>query len=233
MSGRKWLVVLSFFLVISVGVGVYASTSLWGYAINPPSSAPLVDQITTIETVSEIHPDADYTITALPYGTLPFGLMDYPPARIVPLIEDRLPERLPEPDGDLLTSVGNVLANENVQLGQSAASVGPKPSGYLVRGSDASGEPLVYINLTSGSINYDDTYHYYEYLYTIDGNGQLANQLSSNTFAYDIAGIEFMSFWFVSLCMFTILALGFAFVWSVQRDLNRFITRRRSLQNAI
>lgn len=65
------------------------------------------------------------------------------------------------------------------------------PSGYVVEGRGADGSPLVFTAIASGAVA-NDHYRYYEFVFSYEGNRLIPQQRQN--YAFDIAGIEGMTF---------------------------------------
>lgn len=82
------------------------------------------------------------------------------------------------------------------------------PAGYLVEGRAQDGEPLVFVNISSGAVS-NDHYRYYEYVFIQDGDNLTVRDRLS--YAFDISGIEGFTVPVVTLFLF----LPLVFLWAL------------------
>lgn len=249
-------------LTISLGlilssalIAALISSLMWGYAITPPASSPLVDQITTITSVYPVQVDLDLNLHIVERGQLPSGeVSDYPPSQIISAVQSRLPVSNPLPSDDLLARLrekmrwygvepgfrGGVEAHTinngvELQIGEERHTYtaddhfyyGVQPaSGFLIQGTNAQGDTLVFLNL--GSRVGGDRHQYYAFLFS--DTGAELSFVADQTYRYDVAGLEFFHFPLIFLLIFVLLAFVALISLAISAVARRIIKPRRLAQ---
>jgi hypothetical protein len=155
---------------------------------------------------------------------LGYPVTSYPPQPIVNpegCIGCFQPGIQPQADGTLLELMPEI-DNEGRFTGEHVAiSVTPDdwwyyryifPAGYVVRGRDADGTPLVFVGLTSNALG-GDSYRYHEFIFVAQGDRWVTQEQMN--YRFDISGFEGVTFAYVTLMLFSLLLIIWASVMLV------------------
>ena len=79
-----------FALICAIPAAVL-SLQRWGYLFAPPSAVPLIGSLREVDSIHFVQFDADYHARVIPLAQIPqTAVPDYPPTRILPLVQGRL-----------------------------------------------------------------------------------------------------------------------------------------------
>lgn len=205
-------------LIVSLVSGMLFSKLYWGYWISPPSVVPWVRDLQSAEGVVYVkcEPAKAVSVKAVTEADLGEGASayretpwDYPGYQLLAALQAT---RTPIPqDGPIASRVEQVcdrLFRSGVVLeGDPGYQYARFVRGFLVVGRTRSNEPTVIWSAIGGEVSND---HHPVYDLQFAGSGRL---MRSHVYFEDVAGIEGLRWWVVSLLVFVVGVVFLVAAW--------------------
>jgi hypothetical protein len=208
-------------LLLSCLAGILASKKMWGYYFSRPGPPALLGELRRVSKVSFVEtPDSkprqfvlssDSASRSSQFGMQPSDPYYYLQGRILGKLHEQglRPGSAQHRIGEL-DQYRQAIQDAGILVpGDRGYDAADRLSGILVDGETADGSKLVILGLRSGQVS-DDHYAYYELVFRDTGSPQGLVLASSQHFFYDVAGMEGLEWWGLSMLFgFPIVGLGY------------------------